>query len=88
MKAYLFMCMALVGCLKPIPPEPPKPIVVVIEPPTVKVQVIEVIPDPEPPVHTWMTGEELQKVLDERHRQAVADGQECDEGDPLCEVIP
>ena len=80
--------MALAGCMKPIPPEPPKPVVMVIPPPPTEVQVIEIVPDPEPPVHTWMTGEELQKLLDERHKQAIEAGEECYEGDPLCEVVP
>jgi len=90
MKVLLSLTLvAMMGCLKPLPPEPPRPIVVEIRrlPPTVvKGEMIEVLPEPEPPVHTWLTGEELQKVLEERAKKQSDCW--CSEGDPLCGCLP
>jgi hypothetical protein len=77
--------LALVGCLKPIPPEPPKPVVIIILPPTKgEIVSVEILPDPEPPVHTWMTGDEIPKA------DAGPEGVDecgCLSGDPLCSCI-
>ena len=88
MKLHALLLLTLVGCLKPIPPEPPKPVVVVIPATKGEIVSVEILPEPEPPVHTWMTGEELQKVLDERAKAARERGEECYDGDPLCPNLP
>lgn len=60
----------MVGCAKPIPPQPPAPIQVQVEPVMVKPEP----PKPEPPaaslftpeeeqvIHTWMTAEDIQNL--------------------------
>ena len=81
---YFLMCAILLeGCLKPIPPtpEPPK-VITVIEVPEPSPLVIVPEMDAGPPVMTWLTGEALQQVLDER---AKAERKcDCEDGDPLC----
>jgi len=87
-QVLLTLTVCLVGCLKPIPPapEPPHVIVVAEIPAPVAPLVIEDEPDAGPPVHTWLTGEELQKVLDERAKLEDS-GCVCLQGDPLCDCL-
>ncbi len=84
MKTYfLLICMCTVGCLKPIPPAPEPPhVIVVVDVPAPPPLVILPEVDAGPPVKTWLTGEDLQKVLDERAKQNRKC--DCDDGDPLC----
>jgi hypothetical protein len=83
MKAFLFS-ICLVGCLKPIPPVPEPPrVIAVIEVPEPPPMVIYEEPDAGPPVQTWLTGEALQKVLEERAEQE----HKCQKGDPLCSDV-
>lgn len=87
---YALLMLALVGCLKPQPPAPPSVTVVEVRripiPRTYGTIVdVEIV---EEPTHTWITGDELQKLQDERHKKAVHDGLECMDGDPLCSTIP
>lgn len=81
---------ALVGCSAPLPPQDVTTVTVTrvaYTPARVYGQIIsvEVI---DPPLSTWITGDELQKLLLERHKKNVAAGLECEDGDPLCSTIP
>jgi hypothetical protein len=82
----LLLSICLVGCLKPIPPVPEPPrVIAVIEVPEQPPMVIYEEPDAGPPIQTWLTGEALQKVLEERERQNRKC--DCQDGDPLCECL-
>ena len=78
--ALLSLAACLVsGCLKPVPPPPEVPQVVVVTqvtPPTAP----EIIPevDAGPPLSTWMSEEEA-KAEARKRGECV-----CDKGDPLC----
>jgi len=82
MKLFYFLPMMLIGCLKPIPPAPELPHVVLIAqvPEQPALIIVEEV-DAGPPVQTWLTGVS-QKVLDDRAKQERKC--DCDDGDPLC----
>ena len=71
MKAItLALACVMVGCLKPIPPAPEVPRVVVVDdvgeaPPLVIVEE----PKPEPLIKTWLVGDDLRLFLEEREKQ-------------------
>lgn len=83
----IVLAMMTLSCLKPVPPPPEVPQVVIVEeitPPHVPTIVIE--PDAAPPVHTWMTGQEAIDAQKERERRESSCF--CEDGDPLCECVP
>lgn len=86
----LGLWLLVVGCLKPLPPEPTPVMVVDIKPlPPTKVYgeivSVEII---EAPIKTWLSKEEVeeQRLQQEKLRKEQEDP--CAKGDPLCDVIP
>ena len=91
----LFLAVALVGCVKSVsveqPPTTSRTVTKVTRNSLTEVRVygqvisVEII---EGPVHTWMTPEDVEKMIEERHRRAREQGLECWPGDPLCPDLP
>ena len=86
--------MTLVGCVNSVATEPPatvRTVTKVTRRPLTEARVygqvisVEVI---EEPIHTWMTPEDVEKMIEERHRRAREQGLECWPGDPLCADLP
>ena len=87
--SLLCLSFLMVGCLKPVPPPPEVPqVIVVTDIPATQVPVLVIVEAgvSEPLVKTWLTGEELIKFKKE---EARAHGEcVCDDGDPLCDCEP
>lgn len=94
--SFIILAALLVGCMKPIPPQPPAAIVVTVQPihdlPKVKgVVVVEDTPV-DPPLHTWLTQEDIDKMAAQRLQDAMEtaikkDSCMCHPGDPLCSCL-
>jgi hypothetical protein len=85
MKESFFLILGLwllvVGCLKPLPPTPPQPVMVDVE--TLPDAESEILIEPEagPVIKTWLSKEETVEQQKEQDDP-------CQKGDPLCDVVP
>jgi hypothetical protein len=87
MKESFFLIIGLwllvVGCLKPLPPEPPQPVMVDVKALPDAESDIQILVEPEagPVIKTWLSKDEVKNQQEEQDDS-------CQKGDPLCEVIP
>lgn len=86
--SLLTLTLMMTGCLKPVPPPPEVPQVVVV----VHVEPSPIIIEPEvdagPVVKTWMSQDEIDEVLKAREHAERYGQCDCQDGDPLCDCLP